>query len=56
VASGLDARRLALSITEETLLTSSPALVAELETARLAGVRLCLDNYGMGLLTAVPAG
>jgi diguanylate cyclase (GGDEF)-like protein len=59
VASGLDATRLTLSITEETLLTSSPALVPELETARRAGVRLCLDNYGMGhslfaLLARVP--
>ena len=40
--------RLALSFTEETLLTSSAALVPELEAARLTGVRLCLDNYGMG--------
>jgi diguanylate cyclase (GGDEF)-like protein/PAS domain S-box-containing protein len=58
-ASGLDATRLTLSITEETLLTSSPALVPELEAARRAGVRLCLDNYGMGhslfaLLARVP--
>jgi diguanylate cyclase (GGDEF)-like protein len=45
---GLAPSRLALSFTEETLLTSSAALVPELEAARLTGVRLCLDNYGMG--------
>jgi EAL domain-containing protein (putative c-di-GMP-specific phosphodiesterase class I) len=47
-ASGLAASRLILSFTEETLLTSSAALLPELEAARAAGVRLCLDNYGMG--------
>jgi predicted signal transduction protein with EAL and GGDEF domain len=47
-ASGLAPSRLILSITEETLLTSSAALVPELEAARATGVRLCLDNYGMG--------
>ena len=47
-ASGLAPERLVLSVTEETLLTSSAALVPELETAHAAGVRLCLDNYGMG--------
>jgi len=46
--SGLAASRLTLSFTEETLLTSSAALVPELEAARSTGVRLCLDNYGMG--------
>ncbi|HEV7211555.1 MAG TPA: diguanylate cyclase [Blastococcus sp.] len=46
--SGLAPTRLTLSITEETLLTSSAALVPELEAARRTGVRLCLDNYGMG--------
>ena len=46
--SGLAPSRLALSFTEETLLTSSAAFVPELEAARLTGVRLCLDNYGMG--------
>ena len=45
---GLAPSRLALSFTEETLLTSSAAFVPELEAARLTGVRLCLDNYGMG--------
>ena len=40
--------RLTISFTEETLLTSSAALVPELEAARSTGVRLCLDNYGMG--------
>jgi diguanylate cyclase (GGDEF)-like protein/PAS domain S-box-containing protein len=47
-ASGLHPSRLALSFTEETLLTSSATFVPELEAARLTGVRLCLDNYGMG--------
>jgi len=46
--SGLAPSRLSLSITEETLLTSSVALVSELTAARATGVRLCLDNYGMG--------
>jgi diguanylate cyclase (GGDEF)-like protein/PAS domain S-box-containing protein len=57
--SGLAPTRLTLSFTEETLLTSSAALVPELEAARRNGVRLCLDNYGMGhslfaLLARVP--
>jgi diguanylate cyclase (GGDEF)-like protein/PAS domain S-box-containing protein len=56
---GLPPSRLSLSLTEETLLTSSAALVPELEEARRTGVRLCLDNYGMGhsifaLLARVP--
>jgi EAL domain-containing protein (putative c-di-GMP-specific phosphodiesterase class I) len=46
--SGLPPSRLTLSITEETLLTSSAALVAELAEIRRTGVQLCLDNYGMG--------
>ncbi|HEY0126764.1 MAG TPA: EAL domain-containing protein, partial [Blastococcus sp.] len=58
-ASGLPAERLALSFSEETLLTASAALVPELEAVRATGVRLCLDNYGMGhslfaLLARVP--
>jgi EAL domain-containing protein (putative c-di-GMP-specific phosphodiesterase class I) len=58
-ASGLPASRLTLSITEETLMTSSVALVPELEECRRTGVRLCLDNYGMGhslfaLLARIP--
>jgi diguanylate cyclase (GGDEF)-like protein len=58
-ASGLPAGRLMLSLTEETLLASTAGLVAELEAARTAGVRLLLDNYGMGhslfaLLARVP--
>jgi diguanylate cyclase (GGDEF)-like protein len=57
--SGLEPSRLNLSLTEETLLTSSVALVPELAEARRTGVRLCLDNYGMGhslfaLLARVP--
>jgi diguanylate cyclase (GGDEF)-like protein/PAS domain S-box-containing protein len=58
-ASGLPAGRLTLSFSEETLLTASAALVPELEAVRATGVRLCLDNYGMGhsifaLLARVP--
>ena len=47
-ASGLPASRLMLSFSEETLLTASATLVPQLESARRGGVRLCLDNYGMG--------
>jgi EAL domain-containing protein (putative c-di-GMP-specific phosphodiesterase class I) len=47
-AAGLAPSRLILSFTEETLLTSSAALLSELEAVRATGVRLCLDNYGMG--------
>ena len=46
--SGLAPSRLVLSITEETLLTSAAGLVTELEATRRIGVRLCMDNYGMG--------
>jgi diguanylate cyclase (GGDEF)-like protein/PAS domain S-box-containing protein len=46
--SGFPGSRLVLSFTEETLMTSSAALVPELEAVRALGVRLCLDNYGMG--------
>jgi diguanylate cyclase (GGDEF)-like protein/PAS domain S-box-containing protein len=58
-ASGLPASRLTLSITEETLLTSSVSLVSQLEECRRTGVQLCLDNYGMGhslfaLLARIP--
>jgi diguanylate cyclase (GGDEF)-like protein len=58
-AAGLASSRLILSFTEETLLTSSAALLPELEATRASGVRLCLDNYGMGqsifaLLARVP--
>jgi EAL domain-containing protein (putative c-di-GMP-specific phosphodiesterase class I) len=47
-ASELAPSRLILSFTEETLLTSSATLLPELEAIRSTGVRLCLDNYGMG--------
>ncbi|WP_324275593.1 EAL domain-containing protein [Blastococcus brunescens] len=47
-ASAVSPSRLVLSFTEETLLTGSAALVPELEAVRRTGVRLCLDNYGMG--------
>ncbi|WP_130504306.1 diguanylate cyclase domain-containing protein [Blastococcus saxobsidens] len=45
---GVDPSRFVLSFTEETLLTSSAALVPELAAIRRSGVRLCLDNYGLG--------
>ncbi|WP_104524878.1 diguanylate cyclase domain-containing protein [Blastococcus atacamensis] len=56
---GLEPSRLVLSFTGETLMTSSAALVPELEAVRRTGVRLCLDGYGMGhsiwaLLARVP--
>ncbi|TKJ23146.1 EAL domain-containing protein [Blastococcus sp. CCUG 61487] len=56
---GLAPARLIVSLTEETLLTSPATLVAELEAMRRLGVRLCLDDYGMGhslfaLLARVP--
>ncbi|MDT0277339.1 diguanylate cyclase domain-containing protein [Blastococcus goldschmidtiae] len=46
--SGLEPARLVVSFTEETLLTAPAALVGELEAIRASGVRLCLDDYGMG--------
>ena len=56
---GLHPSRLTISFTEEIVLTSAAALVPELEIARRSGVRLCLDNYGMGhslfaLLARIP--
>jgi diguanylate cyclase (GGDEF)-like protein/PAS domain S-box-containing protein len=45
---GLAPSRLVLSITEETLLTSTVALVSELAEARATGVQVCLDQFGMG--------
>jgi diguanylate cyclase (GGDEF)-like protein len=47
-AAALPPSRLVLSFSEETLTTSSAALVPELESLREHGVRLCMDNYGMG--------
>ncbi|MGY2083233.1 diguanylate cyclase domain-containing protein [Blastococcus sp. SYSU DS0539] len=47
-AAGLPADRLVLSFTEETLMTASAALIPELEAVRRTGVKLCLDDYGMG--------
>jgi EAL domain-containing protein (putative c-di-GMP-specific phosphodiesterase class I) len=57
--SGLPAERLMLSFTEETLLTASAVLMPELKAVQAGGVKLCLDNYGMGhtlftLLARVP--
>ncbi|MGY2126942.1 diguanylate cyclase domain-containing protein [Blastococcus sp. SYSU DS0617] len=57
--SGLEPARLVVSFTEETLLTAPAALVGELESIRASGVRLCLDDYGMGyslyaLLARIP--
>jgi diguanylate cyclase (GGDEF)-like protein/PAS domain S-box-containing protein len=57
--SGLAPSRLVLSFTEEVLQTSSAALIPALQTLHEAGVRLALDDYGMGstlwaLLARVP--
>jgi diguanylate cyclase (GGDEF)-like protein/PAS domain S-box-containing protein len=45
---GLAPHRLVLSFTEEVLQTSSAALIPALHTVHDAGVRLGLDDYGMG--------
>jgi diguanylate cyclase (GGDEF)-like protein len=45
---GLAPRRLTLCFTEEVLQTSSAALIPALHAVHEAGVRLCLDDYGMG--------
>jgi diguanylate cyclase (GGDEF)-like protein len=45
---GLTPRRLILCFTEEVLQTSSAALIPALHTVHEAGVRLGLDDYGMG--------
>ena len=45
---GLAPHRLTLCFTEEVLQTSSAALVPALHTVHEAGVRLGLDDYGMG--------
>jgi diguanylate cyclase (GGDEF)-like protein len=47
-ASGLAPSRLTISFTEETMLTASATFLPELNAVRNTGVRLCLDNYGMG--------
>ncbi|MCV2490650.1 diguanylate cyclase [Geodermatophilus sp. YIM 151500] len=47
-AAGLPPGRLVLALTEEVLLTSSAALLPELVAVQRTGVRLCLDDYGMG--------
>ncbi|MCO7220179.1 EAL domain-containing protein, partial [Klenkia sp. PcliD-1-E] len=47
-ASGLPAERLSLAFTEEALLTSTADLVPALHELRGDGVRLCLDDFGMG--------
>jgi EAL domain-containing protein (putative c-di-GMP-specific phosphodiesterase class I) len=57
--SGLAPSRLVLSFTEEVLQTSSAALIPALQTLHEAGVRLALDDFGMGstlwaLLARVP--
>jgi EAL domain-containing protein (putative c-di-GMP-specific phosphodiesterase class I) len=47
-ATGLAPHRLTLSFTEEVLQTSSAALIPALHTVHEAGIRLALDDYGMG--------
>ncbi|MBB3677009.1 diguanylate cyclase domain-containing protein [Modestobacter versicolor] len=45
---GLAPHRLTLCFTEEVLQTSSAALIPALQTVHEAGIRLGLDDYGMG--------
>ena len=47
-AADLPASRLTLALTEEALLTAPASLPAALREVRAAGVRVCLDDYGMG--------
>jgi predicted signal transduction protein with EAL and GGDEF domain len=47
-ASGLDARRLELEITESVLLQNSEATLATLHDLRAMGVRISLDDFGTG--------
>ncbi|WP_339034647.1 EAL domain-containing protein [Bradyrhizobium symbiodeficiens] len=47
-ASGLDARRLELEITESVLLQNSEATLATLHELRAMGVRISLDDFGTG--------
>ncbi len=47
-AAGMPATRLVLALTEEALLTSPASLPAALREVRAAGVRICLDDFGMG--------
>jgi diguanylate cyclase (GGDEF)-like protein len=47
-AAGLAPHRLTLAFTEDVLQTSSATLIPALHTVHEAGVRLALDDYGMG--------
>ncbi len=47
-ASGLDARRLELEITESVLLQNSEATLATLHELRTMGLRISLDDFGTG--------
>jgi diguanylate cyclase (GGDEF)-like protein/PAS domain S-box-containing protein len=47
-AAGLPPERLMLALTEESVLTSTPAMYAELNAVQQSGVRLMLDSFGMG--------
>ncbi len=46
--SGLPASRLSLALTEEALLTAPATLAPVLHDLHATGVRICLDDYGMG--------
>ena len=46
--SGLDPSRLEIEITERALITRSPAAVDDLNAIRSLGVRLVLDDFGVG--------
>jgi EAL domain-containing protein (putative c-di-GMP-specific phosphodiesterase class I) len=49
--SGIAADALELELTESTLLPTSGAQLAALAQCRLAGIRLCLDDFGTGHAT-----
>ena len=49
-ASGLPAEALALELTEDLLADGPASLAAGLAELRAAGVRVCLDNFGVGRL------
>ncbi|KQS68859.1 hypothetical protein ASG41_08110 [Modestobacter sp. Leaf380] len=48
VTADLPAHRLCLALTEDALLTAPAALPGVLHELHAAGVRICLDDYGMG--------
>ena len=47
-ATGFPAERVSLAVTEEAILTAGAELVPVLHELRALGVRICLDDFGMG--------